>query len=646
MNGKETLTPKALLKVFAEGRPYACSSALDQLSRLPEADRKKFRQPIIEFIVSTEDNWLRAWGPSALAAVGGDESFDYLDSLLAKLNADAVQPTPKVEKEGDAASPDTDPFFEGTLDAQTAWVTAYEPFMLEESGEPAYDFMRFYTLRALFMMQQAAPTPEAREDRLKRLRVHTDTVQAHADWQDKLVLAGSWIIRALLDRGDREALRAVTAGLVPLPDDAYMYALPDFPPVRGIARALARISQDDDAYLEHRQKAIRALGEFTVGDESSRADQDEHYMAANTLGEIITGGYANEYLRNSAVKAMGDLRHANADRILYPALHDENAEVRVQAARALLRTYGRERCVQAVIAAAFEDKAIEDRLSNISGALRQVDSERKVTTDELSKLLGGEDRERARRAEFLLADLGGWAAMQRLSQRRLTLGALDDLLRTSEEAVNKRFEDTIKRARNNFLFAMIVNSLIVSFGVILMGISVWQLILDPEKLATWVAPGAAGLVGVILTLLFNGPRQNAREDLAALVNVNTIYLGYLRKLNQVDATFKHLFMEEPNFNIDMVNSTLEQIDDAINEALIDTQVHLLGHDAQPGASTPAAPAAAAPAAPAPAAPAPAAPTPAAPAAPAPAAPPAPPAPAAPGADNHEAIPPAEGMGAG
>src|SRR6476659_6863182 len=147
----------------------------------------------------------------------------------------------------------------------------------------------------------------------------------------------------------------------------------------------------------------------------------------------------------------------------------------------------------------------------------------------------GEDQRRVKLSEQILLELGGWAAVQRVSQRRNTLETLDRLLEQSEEAIKNTFQDTVNQARRSFYFAMGVNIIVVVVGVILIALAIIQLIEKPEELGKWIIPGAGGLFGILITMFFNNPRQNARDDLTTLMNVNVIFLGFLRRLNQIDA---------------------------------------------------------------------------------------------------------------
>jgi hypothetical protein len=143
-----------------------------------------------------------------------------------------------------------------------------------------------------------------------------------------------------------------------------------------------------------------------------------------------------------------------------------------------------------------------------------------------------------------------------------------------------------------------VNIIIVIVGIVLVSIAIMQLVQRPENLQTWIIPGAAGLFGILITMFFNNPRQNAREDLTTLLNVNVMFLGFLRRLNQIDATFKYAYIESRSFGTADMEQTTRQIDQAVNQTLSMAQNYLIGykelrkpsgdHD-QNGASEPSSP---------------------------------------------------------
>jgi hypothetical protein len=358
-----------------------------------------------------------------------------------------------------------------------------------------------------------------------------------------------WQVWALL-----RALREVEPG----PADGPLAVL-----VRDQLMALIR---DPQGYNDHVHTAIELLGRFPSSLDVVRG-----------IGEVLLSD-ANEYLRLRAAVTLGVLANAAAARDLVVAASDENAEVRVQAARSLELSVGTDRAIDALVEAAMEDGAKDGSVSSFVDALRMLDRDRVRSTELLGKFLGGDDRRRAQCAERMLLDLGGWSAVQRLGQRRATLDQLDAMLADSEKVVQATFQRTIRQAQTSFYFALAVNVLVVVVGLVLVGIAVSHLVREPEDLESWLLPGGTGVLAVVLNLYFNNPRQNAREDLAALVNVNVLFLGYLRQLNQIDATFKHSYIESRDFGVRDMQSTVDGIQRAVDRTLAMAAVHLRFRD--------------------------------------------------------------------
>ena len=82
------------------------------------------------------------------------------------------------------------------------------------------------------------------------------------------------------------------------------------------------------------------------------------------------------------------------------------------------------------------------------------------------------------------------------------------------------------------------------------------------------------MIGVLLNLGFNNPRQNAREDMATLLNVSVIFQGYLRELHQIDATFKHMYIEDRDFGTGEMSKTVAEIESSAETTLALVKKHL------------------------------------------------------------------------
>jgi hypothetical protein len=325
------------------------------------------------------------------------------------------------------------------------------------------------------------------------------------------------------------------------------FSLPDFDDE---VIAIIRSSE----YSDHKYVAIYVLGN-SIGD----------LKVVRSLGEVARTD-PHPYLRLLALNSLAKLGNKESIIDLLHCLTDENAENREQAS-ASFKSILKEESIPIIIGEALKEGTNEITLEYFIEALRYIDRDKTISANILSRELTNEDRRRAQAAEKMLIELGGWRAVQRLNQRRDTLEALDKLLNDSEIVVKNTFEGTIHQARINFYFALGVNILVVITGIALVVIAVGQILQDPNTLQKWLVPGGAGVFSLIINMYFNDPRKNAREDLTTLINVNVIFLGFLRQLNEIDATFKHCYLESQNFGTDQMDITVTQIHTAMDRTL-------------------------------------------------------------------------------
>ena len=59
-----------------------------------------------------------------------------------------------------------------------------------------------------------------------------------------------------------------------------------------------------------------------------------------------------------------------------------------------------------------------------------------------------------------------------------------------------------------------------------------------------------------------------------LIKVNVVFLGYIRQINQIDATFKQLFLDAPGFSIGQMKDTVAEIESSVDNTLSKVQMYL------------------------------------------------------------------------
>lgn len=505
------LSPAELFDRFRKGDIQKSYEALAMFQAL--ADKRRFLTPALEFLATEDVDQIRSWAATVLEGIGGRKAFAALRAV-------------------------------------------FKPDDTRESKR-RYRYTRFFALAGLARMERS----ESEREEVARLLDELWVPRWQDTEEDYLVQAEAAVLLAL--RGRREPFTQVLAMLRAADNDfwitwACLRALREFPLPEVVSEVIGVMRTG--RYYDHRLYAVRALARYR-----------DDITVVHELANIVRAS-DDSYFRLVAVRALGELGNREAYDALVRALADPDAEIRVQATTALQSLLSKDEAIALVVQRALAEDTSPATLDYLLDALRRIDGV--LSAEALNRELGSQDRRRARAAEEILVNLGGWAAVQRLSQRRSTLDSLDEILRQSEEVVRTTFADTIRQARLNFYFAMAVNVLVVSVGLALIALAVVQLAQDPGKLEQWVLPGGAGVLGIIVNLLFNNPRRNAREDLTSLMNVNVIFLGFLRQLNEIDATFKHAYIESHAFGADDMRATVSQIENAVERTLTMAARHL------------------------------------------------------------------------
>jgi HEAT repeat protein len=527
---EETIKSEEIFTEFRKaclpsGWKYA-DAILKKFDKLQNKD--DFIVDAMKFLKAENDDIVRSWGTTLLERIGSDKAFYCLIEFL-----NSEDPTKKK-------------YMETRLFA----VRAIKELAKKE---PAKTQARTQKMLEI-LTKMATDSHEATSARVGAMVVHSAATEDQALRSDYKKEIKEWLSK-YKDNGNYEnvfyTLRAIR-------EIEYPHVLEELQEVL-----------DHSIYVEHKRYAIKALAQY----------KDEE--AINKLGLVIRLN-SDSSLRLEAVKSLAFMNNENTQSSLFPALLDDDAEIRNQASKALKSVLGA-KAVRLVIQSALDGNKDEDSINYLTDALRIIDdSDRTLSTEVLNKEIISEDRARAELAQKILLQLGGWAAVQRLSQRKSTIETMDKVLNESEAVVRKIFEATILQATRNFYFAMGVNITIVIVGLILVSIAIMQLIKDPGKLETWILPGIGGLFGIILSLYFNNPRNHAREDLTTLMNVNVIFLGFLRRLNEIDATFKHAYIESYGIQADQdavrttMTATVGEIKKTMTETLEMASAHLRG----------------------------------------------------------------------
>ena len=326
---------------------------------------------------------------------------------------------------------------------------------------------------------------------------------------------------------------------------------------------LTKIASDPYIYLDTRWEAIQALASF-----GSRKSE-----VASLLGELLVED-KDPTLRRFYLEALTKLNQPNESQdALLEAIEDADAQIRLDAANTLKAMIGTEKSIQLILPNALKR---EKNTALLVDALRHID--RDLAAKAIRDALSNPDSKVSTRANQLLTELGGEAAAQILmSERAKALENYTHILNDADKDVRDHFKELMSQAKFAFWLSLGMHIIVFMIGVWVLIVSL-SLVMDggPDALSTWIGVGGVGASALVILLsaFYRSPLQNVRGSLNALMQVDVVFLGYVRQINQIDATFKHMFLDARDFGTQQMKTTVAEIQSTVTAILGEIQKHI------------------------------------------------------------------------
>ena len=344
--------------------------------------------------------------------------------------------------------------------------------------------------------------------------------------------------------------------------------------VRELLGTLTQVASDVRTWPDIRSRCVQAIGAIE-SPSAARAlgdilaiEQDVLVREAAVYGlvNLGTSSIVRE-LTEKARKVAGEPPYSITDNLLN-ALLDSNAQIRYIAAKALFdvmhvwdrsetdeakinqaKTQARIKASEKVVSEIVKEQVdMENGVPLLVDALRLIDPpEAESAALVLSRYLFSEDVSVRQRAERALRMVGGEKAVQTLmGQKSEVLRAYNDLLSKTDEPIQDLFKETMRQAKFSFTVSQIMSIIIfiVGIGAIIAGLYfAFQSGNDRVELIFGAGTSIVGAIAVLLDLMVRDPHKRVQEATSILLRIKVIFLGYLRQIHQIDATFKHEFIE-------------------------------------------------------------------------------------------------------
>jgi len=419
---------------------------------------------------------------------------------------------------------------------------------LDTTAEPN-KWCRYWALVGQFRVSYARLTDEAVQQLIRAGGDGLIVLLAHAIMAKRGQAENLRVLRdGLLNPTQKlqwEALRAIR--IVPVEDGE-------------IIRKLCAII-DEGEYSDITYDSIQALS--NIGNESEYTK-----LAARSLGNFVDRWSTypgRDAMRIRAIAGLGRLKRLTEVQVLIEQLLDENPSVVRECARALEVCLGTGTAVDRIVAEAVK---ADDGVRSYVFALRWLEAKDEVVEQLASAMVSGnaEQRECAR---YLLSEVGGVAAMERLRVQSNLMTQHSAFLRESEARVQSLFESSIQDAHTGFHRALLMDQLVFYVGLGLIGVSAALLLIRQGELtAAWVGTGTTGVLGVLYTLFLAKPRQQVETGVDHLMHLKIIFLGFLRQLHQTDSAYIRRLLDDRAVGADDLKSFTGLIEEAMENATI------------------------------------------------------------------------------
>lgn len=345
---------------------------------------------------------------------------------------------------------------------------------------------------------------------------------------------------------------------------------------RRVVNELAALTLKDD--FEWRDVQIQAA--MLLGDVQERLKDAIHPLtrAFHSSSDATLRRYYVESIRKVAERMDKGERDASPfGEVMLKALEDDHADVRSRAYEALRSVLGPKAATELVIDSLLQQDAPS---AGHLEALRNIDEMRASSL--LRENLFHLNPDVAQKASEALIQLGGDQAFRTLfAQRRQAIEQYTDILNDADDKIMGQYNSLMGQARSAFWISMLMHT-----GVFLLGIGLFAgsilyyfgtsatspegVLSVPEALLG----AGGGLVATYLGLFYKNPVDNIGSSVTSLVKVNVAFLGFMRQINQVDATFKQLFLDTSGFSLDQMKETVDQVRTVVDESLEKIQTYL------------------------------------------------------------------------
>ncbi len=278
-----------------------------------------------------------------------------------------------------------------------------------------------------------------------------------------------------------------------------------------------------------------------------------------------------DMVRRACVDALAQINQPEIKDALLGALSDQDAEIRVRAARALKKVLGPSAAANFIIEYLLR---LDHMPAEYIDALRRID--KSAAADILLRHLSNPDPKVAANASQVLAKLSEETVRILQEQRTRTIETYTKLLGDADAKILGQLDSLMHQTQTAFRSSIAMQWIIFIVSTAVLGIGLYiALAPTPQVLDRNVGVGGA-VAGftTLLVLFYTGPLKNIRQSMTDLVRVNAVFMGYVRQIHQIDTVFKQLYLGPNGLGTVEMQENAKQIRDSITQTMEDVNTYL------------------------------------------------------------------------
>lgn len=316
------------------------------------------------------------------------------------------------------------------------------------------------------------------------------------------------------------------------------------------------ILNNREALMDNRNLAAKVLGNFTHKREEAIKVLCDAYRVR-----------VNAYVRRSMIDSVINLNDECTIDTLLKALTDRDAEIRERATKGLVHVAGGDgaKAIKIIVEQLMSSGTFDQDLIN---AIRFISLTQAAEVIK-SHIEEHDDPDTKDRCLELLAYIGGEEAFSTIQALKKT--AVHDytkILNTTDQEVSGHFNSLMGRAHEAFSLQMMMHKVIFVLGILVLLLGLYTSLSEGSigiRLYMGLfATGGGGLT--VIRLFYRGPLKDIKKNMEDLLEITVLFLGYVRQLNQIDASFKQVFLRD-DFTLLLMKETVTQLQDTVTKTM-------------------------------------------------------------------------------